>query len=589
MKKIVFLCGLLLVFIGESLTAQSSHVTCRHFKENFHTTHFSEKTQADISRSDTIDILNYAVTMDFTNWAAKTITANCNVRFTPKINNIDYIDLDLEQLTVDSVTDDSGQLNFTHNDTLLHIDLPNPLNINDTSNVTVYYRGIAPLDGSGFGGLHWTSNYAFNLGVGFLADPHNFGRAWHPCFDNFVERATYDFMIISSGGRNAHCNGQYLGETILGGDTLQHDWRMNDPIPSYLACVAVANYATVQQNHNGIGGNIPITLTGLPADTTDLKNSFVNLGSAIDAFEFWFGEHQWEKIGYVLTSAGAMEHPTAIFYPDFIANGSTAFEDIMAHELGHHWWGDLITCETAEDMWINEGMAEFSSHLFFEAVYGFDNYINRVINNHLDVLHYAHIEEDGYRALSGIPHEFTYGKHVYNKGAAMGHNLRTYLGPELYRTGVQSLMDNFKFSDINSTEMRDHLTTATGIDMTSFFNDWIFNPGFSDFDIDSSQVVPNGPDYDVTLYISQKLRGAPALHTNVPMTATFYNDDWSVFETEFMVSGAQSTTIATIPFDPVMIILNQNSDLNLARSMELLDIRTPGLHGGQRGKMQIIT
>ncbi|MEM7103001.1 MAG: M1 family aminopeptidase [Bacteroidota bacterium] len=588
MKKVALLIGVFFILCETSLIGQTSHVTCRHTKHSIASHFTGEKNQADISRSDTMDILNYDVTIDFTDWVGKSIKANCSVTFTPKINDIDYLNLDLLQLDVDSVVGTTGHLNFTHNDTLIHIDLPAALNINDTSNLTVYYKGIPPADPSGFGGIHWTSNYAFNLGVGFLADPHNFGRAWHPCFDNFVERATYDFKIIASGGRNAQCNGTYLGATAITGDTIRYDWRMDFPIPSYLACVAVGNYATVNQSHAGIGGNIPITLTGLPNDTTDLKNSFINLGASIDAFEFWYGEHQWEKVGYVLTSAGAMEHPTAIFYPDFIANGSLAFEDIMAHELGHHWWGNLITCETAEDMWINEGMAEYSSHLFFEAVYGFDNFIDRVIDNHLDVLQYAHIREDEYRAVSGIPHELTYGEHVYNKGAAVGHNLRTYLGDDLFRSGVQSLMNAFYLSDINSVEMRDHLTTATGVDMTPFFNDWVFSPGYSDFDIDSSEVSFNGSDYDITLHIKQKLRGAPAFHTNVPLTVTFYDQDWSTFKTDFMVSGPLLTVMVSAPFEPAISVLNHDNDLNLALSLDMLDIRVPGIHSAQRGKMQIL-
>src|SRR5690606_32211758 len=107
-------------------------------------------------------------------------------------------------------------------------------------------------------GFYFQGNYAYNLGVGFAADPHNYGRVWHPCFDNFVERAKYEFNIISSGGKKAHCNGLLESENIVSGDTVVRKWMMNDEIPSYLACIAVADYITVHQSHNGLLGNIPI-------------------------------------------------------------------------------------------------------------------------------------------------------------------------------------------------------------------------------------------------------------------------------------------------------------------------------------------
>src|SRR4051812_511852 len=100
----------------------------------------------------------------------------------------------------------------------------------------------------------------------------------------------------------------------------------------------------------------------------------------------------------------------------------------MAHELSHHWWGNLLTCETPEDMWINEGWASFSADLFFEWQYGKPTYLQRVKSRHEDIVHYLHHTEGGFRAISGLPHNLTYGSHVYEKGADMIHNLRGYLG-----------------------------------------------------------------------------------------------------------------------------------------------------------------
>ncbi len=542
---------------------------------------------ADNSRSDSIDIINYSIHLDFTNFIGKRIKGFCTVRFAPKINGVDYINLDIEQLVVDSVQWNGNNLAFNRVGTLLNIPLPTALNTTDTTEVTVFYQGLPPTDASGFGGFHFENVYAYNLGVGFSADPHNYGRAWYPCFDNFVERATYDFHIISHGGRKGFCNGILTNEINLGGDTLMRSWEMNDPIPSYLACVAVSSYETVHMNHSGLNGNIPISLVALANDTTNLKNSFINLGEAIDAFEYWYGPHQWDKIGYVLTTVGAMEHPTCIAYPASIANGNLTYEDIMAHELGHHWWGNLATCQTAEDMWINEGMASFSEHLFLEWAYDRATYIEEVKNNHSNVMQYAHIEDEQYWAVSGIPHNLTYGTHVYDKGAVVGHSLRGYLGDTMFRTACQSIMNDFKFKDISSADMRDHITNVTGIDMNPFFDDWIFSPGFSHFAIDSFQTVFNGTDYEVTLFVRQRLKGATNFHTNVPFELSMVSADRTFHRTMIEASGELTTINVNCPFEPVMSFLNENNLINQARLDDLIEITDPLSKTLRFGKMQI--
>ena len=89
----------------------------------------------------------------------------------------------------------------------------------DTSSVVVYYNGSPQGDPSGWGGWYFQGNYSYNLGVGFDADPHNYGRVWHPCFDNFVERATYDFSILTNAGKTSYANGYIVNDQVVGIDS----------------------------------------------------------------------------------------------------------------------------------------------------------------------------------------------------------------------------------------------------------------------------------------------------------------------------------------------------------------------------------
>ena len=237
------------------------------------------------SRSDTVDVLNYQINLDMTNIGAQQIKGNCVVQFTPKINGVTQLDLDLQELNIDSITSGGTALAFSYNDTLINITLPSTLNTTDTSTVTVYYNGSPQTAPSGWGGFYFSNGYAFNLGVGFQDNPHNYGRIWFPCFDNFVERSTYEFNITTGGGKKAHCNGELTNEITISGDTITRTWSMNEEIPTYLACVAVAAYETVHWTFNGMLGMIPVELVGVASDTTNMKNSFVNFNGAFDAYE----------------------------------------------------------------------------------------------------------------------------------------------------------------------------------------------------------------------------------------------------------------------------------------------------------------
>ncbi len=164
-----------------------------------------------------------------------------------------------------------------------------------------------------------------------------------------------------------------------------------------------------------------------------------------------------------------MEHATNIAYPSFAVDGTLVFEDLMAHEFGHHWWGDLVTCETADDMWLNEGWASYSENLFMEAVYGREAYLDAVIFNQIEVMQYAHIQDGAHYPVSGVPFDVTYGRHVYNKGADVAHTLRGYMGDEAFFRCIREYLDAFAFQTANSEQFRDFLGECSGFDLDDFF------------------------------------------------------------------------------------------------------------------------
>lgn len=532
--------------------------------------------EIDNMRSDTLDVLDYQIKLDLTAMLSKEIKASCKVSFESKMNDVKGISLDLLQLTVDSVKFNDQNLDFTYNDTLLRIDFLAPLNAGDQSSVIVYYKGAPVTDPSGFGGFYFQGDYAYNLGVAFTSEPHNYGRTWHPCFDNFKERATYDIEITTPNGITAYSNGYIHSESVDVNNNNVRRWVLNEEIPTYLACVGAAPYTHVAQTYTSSLTNIqtPVMLIAEPKDTNNFKNSFVNLMGAMDAFEVKFGPYEWNKIAFALVpfNGGAMEHATCVMYPRIAANGSLAYETLMAHELSHHWWGNLVTCRTAEDMWINEGIASYSESVFLEHVYGYERYLEELKGVHRNVLQTAHFSDGGFFPLSGVPHDATYGVHTYSKGATLMHNLRTHMGDADFYTGLKAIQTNFAFKDIDAAEFRDALTNSTSFDAHHFFDNYVFNPGFNGFEVDSFLVNEINGQFEVEVYIQQKVFEAPALFSDVPVEITFVDANWDSFSTTALISGDNQVVTVDVPLNPVMVYLNKNNGLLNAVTGEDLKI-----------------
>ncbi len=532
---------------------------------------------ASILRSDTIDVLKYTINLTITGFVDSTLGGNTNVKFTPKLNGVNQLSLDLLMLTIDSIKSATNVLTYNYNDTLLLINLPITYNIGDTTDVTVYYHG-QPQHDSYAGGFYFQNGCAYNLGVGFNAQPHNYGRVWFPCFDNFVERSQYEFNITTDTTKTTFCSGYLAGDTADGTGLRTRKWIMEQEIPSYLASVCIGPYTQVNQTYSGINGTIPIVLSALPADTTNAKASFINLPLVLSTFESHFGPYRWNRVGYCIIpqSSFAMEHPTNVSYPRVCANGSLTYQNIYAHELSHHWFGDLATCRTGEDMWLNEGWAHYCEFVFYEALNGYPSYISAVKNNHATNVQFLHVKEGGYQTLSAVPQTYIYGDHVYNKGADVAHTMRSYMGDSLFYASLKTYFDLNQYKDVSSTDFRDALTSISGMDMSYFFDDWVLNPGWAHFSIDSTVITPAGGNYNVAVYVKQKLTGAHNYYTHVPLEITFKAANWTENTQTFIMSGPFQVANFTVPFNPAMVAINKGCKISDAIVSDYQTIKSIG-------------
>lgn len=475
--------------------------TAQKFCQELKTQHLHASQNTIDLRTDTFDVLKYWINASFSGLPADHSLDATTVLRVQMLEESSSITLDLLGLTVDyTLIDHLDTQSFQHIGSKLTIELPQSISVGDTFLVEVAYSG-EPQSDALWGGFYFNGDYAFNLGVGFDADPHNYGRVWYPCFDNFVDRAAYAFNVEVPSDLIAMCNGELTGVIALNQSSIYH-WEMIDPIPTYLASVAIAPYELIEDSVDGI----PTVLASVAADTSDMKTSFENLPSAIRAFVNGYGEHSFSRVGFNMVpfNGGAMEHATNIAYPLFaISGGSKNYETLFAHELAHHWWGNTVTCRTQEDMWINEGWASFSERLFLEAVYGEEAYRSSIGSNHKAVVHYAHIRDGEALPVSGIGHANTYGMHVYDKGADMVHTLRGFMGDSAFFEACKSFQQNFKFQDVSTEDMAEHFQTFTSVDLDPFFNEWIKSAGFAHYTLLS--VTHASDEYKIRIKQNQRL------------------------------------------------------------------------------------
>ncbi len=526
-------------------------------------------------RSDSFDILDYDLTIDLRKMTNNLLIGKAVVEFTPKISGLVILPLDLIRLNVDSVYFEDIHTSYVYNKILLQIQAPVALEVGTNYKVTVFYQGTPATSSSGFGGFYFEDGIAYNLGIGLTDDPHNFGRSWFPCFDNFVERSTYTYRVITKNNITSFSVGTLTDEQVFDAESRIRTFRMIQPIPTYLSAIAASTYTSYDYIHHAVYGDIPVKLISKPGDQANVISSFKNLNSAVDALESWYGKYPFERVGYVMTTRGAMEHPNCIAYPVNSTSGGAESRRLMSHELCHLWWGDLLTLRTQADMWIKEGNAEYGAHLFDEYINDRNSFERTVTDNRLEVIKQAHIDDGRYLPLSPMPKDITYGTTTYKKGAMVMHSLRGYLGDDLFRTAQQKVLQDYAYSNLTAITYRDALSAASGIDLTNFFDRWVFDIGFYDFVIQDFRPL----DFSVNTHeviIKQKLLKSNGFLTDAPVSLTFVDHDNKLITQKVICTGEITTIPLTLTFNPKAVFINAPLTLNLAQFNSLRNITKTG-------------
>ena len=442
--------------------------------------------------------------------------------------------------------------------------------------VEVWYHSPGYVESGGWGGMHFESQLSYNLGVGFNADPHVMGRVLFPCRDNFADKATYTLRVTTKAGWTAECGGMRQSVET---DTLGREhsvWRISQPTPTYLVSVSQAAWERIEDTVASLYGDYPLSVGYRLRSEEGVRRAFAQLDTVVPMYERCFGPYRWGRIGYIGTPKGSMEHVNNIALDHrFVASTDERSQTTIAHELGHAWFGNLVTCATEGDMWINEGGASFCSEVAMEASLGraaSDDYYRRWLES---VLRTTHVSDGDYRPLHGMPHQYTYGSTTYDKGWMVWHSLRGYLGEELFYSAMNRLMERCAFGNIDAEGLRDSLSLYTGVDLTAFFDFHVFGPGFVDYHVEMAHPEEGCLENEVEVHIRQQGVGTANRMQQNRVPLTFYareGFDSTSCKRVAVFDGEEAWQVFSLPFVPAYCVLDADdefSDAAVVMQMQL--------------------
>jgi aminopeptidase N len=503
------------------------------------------------------DVLNYKLNLDiracFLTPFPKSYSASNEVLF--------RVDTALSSISLNAISAslviDSVRLagaSFTHSNNIVTITLDRTYAAGETTSVRIYYRHNNVTD-NGF--------YVSNGMVFTDAEPEG-ARCWFPCWDKPSDKATLDLTAKTPANVKLGSNGRLADSTTVA-DTTWFHWVSRDPISTYLMVMsAKVNYGLgIVYWHKISNPNDSIPIRFYYNVGENPNTMMQRIIPMITQYSTLFGEHPFEKNGFSTLNSqfvwGGMENQTLTSLCQ-----NCWSENLISHEFSHQWFGDMITCGTWGDIWLNEGFATYCEALWYEYTGGYSSYKSDIVS-----------DASGY--LSGNPGWPMYNASwaittpptgtlfntavTYNKGACVLHMLRYTLGDSLFFRVIKSYATdavNFKFGNVVTADFITKVSEVAGQDMSWFFA-WVYQA--------------NHPNYGNTYNFTNLGNGqwqvafrARQLQTNTgffPMPLTLKVSFATGSDTTFRVMNSVNNQSFAIRFgrQPTALVFDPNNDI----------------------------
>ena len=471
MKKIYFSFFIFLTpFYGEDIEPK---YLCSHEKS---ASRWQTQNSTLNQNQEKIDIKFYELNLDI-DFNSSRIRGSVTVNGV--IGNIypDFIELDLyDNMTVDSILQNNIPILYLHENDMLKIPISDiTLDDENLFSLTIFYQGTP--DHCGAGGFKFDEHQ--NIGHVWTLSEAYCARSWWPCKDDPSDKADSVNIIISVPLEPAYivASNGLLSSTTINNNKKTYFWKERYPITTYLVSLAIYPYTKwVDQYVSPISSDTMLIEHYVFPDRYEA--SYPNYSLTKDMLSFFselFGEYPFisEKYGHAdFTWGGGMEHQTLSSMGSFSQN-------LMVHELGHSWWGNLITCKTFNDIWLNEGFARYCQALWAEHMYGREAYFD-FMNNHAyygaGTIYVENPSSNSQIFSAGLS---------YNKASWVLHMLRHKVGETMFFDILKSYAsnDSLSYNAASTSDFQKVCEDISGLDFEQFFQQWIYGEKYPKYEL----------------------------------------------------------------------------------------------------------
>ncbi|GAB2479817.1 M1 family metallopeptidase [Algoriphagus taiwanensis] len=493
--------------------------------------------QASATRD--FDILHTDLDLSF-DWSNQSVIGKAILTIKPFFYSQKTLQLDAKDYEMGAVYlldgENRQKLNYGYNERELTIYLTKEFSAVDTFLVEINYQAF-PERNSGAGSQAITDTKGL-----YFIDPldtipgkprmiwtqgeteHN--SKWFPTLDRPNERFTQLFKLTVEDSLVTISNGRLVRQEALEGGMRKDYWEMDLPHAPYLAALAIGNFAKVEDRH----GDLPLGYYVEKGYEKGAEKVFAHTPEMIAFFEEKLGyPFPWQKYDQIVVRdfvSGAMENTTAsIFMENLLLNEREAIDSdwdyIIAHELFHQWFGDLVTAESWSNLTLNEAFANYSEYLWNEYKYGKDEAALKLISEMEGYFSESEEKLDRLIQFQYEDAEDLFDAHRYNKGGVILHMLRLYLGDDAFFAGLNEYLKRHAFQSVEVHDLRLAFERVSGKDLNWFFNQWFLDRGHPEliFDIDYS--IPE--NILITVHQVQDLEKSPVFQ--FPLEISWYEGE----------------------------------------------------------------
>ena len=434
-------------------------------------------------RERTYDLQHQTVRVRF-DWDRRAVVGSTTLRVAALAGTapLSSVAIDAVGMTIVRVTGGGGRaLRHDYDGRVLTVHLAAPIRAGARTTVTVDYETVRPPKGAYFidrRRVVWTQGETEDT------------RYWVPTYDYPNDKTTWEFFVRTPANEKALSNGRLVASRRVG-DEVEWHWRLEQPASTYLMSVVTGDYVVLQDTWR----TVPIGYWVYPDSVQAAWRGFGKTPLMVELFTSRTRvEYPWVKYDQIVAPDfifGGMENVTAstqaddrILHPSWAApQALMSAEDLVAHELAHQWYGNLLTTRDWSNIWLNEGFARMFEAIWQEEHRGADEgaYKRLVAREQSIAADLAARRPLVYDRWVTDPLELFFSGHIYPKGAAVLQMLRRDLGDSLFWNGINRYTDGHRFGSVVSEDLQRAFERASGEDLSQFFRQWVYGAGFPAF------------------------------------------------------------------------------------------------------------